>query len=38
MIEDPITHEIQTIFSSTGAMLHPIPVDEHGMKTDLIPK
>ncbi|MDE3841131.1 GntR family transcriptional regulator (plasmid) [Bacillus methanolicus] len=37
MIEDPITHEIQTIFSSTGAMLHPIPVDEHGMKTDLIP-
>jgi GntR family transcriptional regulator/MocR family aminotransferase len=37
MIEDPITHEIQTIFSSTGAVLHPIPVDEQGMKTDLIP-
>ena len=37
IIEDPITHEIQTIFSSTGASLCPIPVDEHGMKTDLIP-
>lgn len=37
MIEDPITREIQTIFSSTGAVLHPVPVDEQGMKTDLIP-
>ncbi|MFB6468442.1 PLP-dependent aminotransferase family protein [Cytobacillus sp. Hz8] len=37
MIEDPITHEIQTIFTSTGASLFPIPVDEQGMKTELIP-
>lgn len=37
MIEDPITHEIQSIFTSPGAVLHPIPVDEQGMKTDLIP-
>ncbi|MBD1381491.1 MocR-like pyridoxine biosynthesis transcription factor PdxR [Metabacillus arenae] len=37
MIEDPITHEIQTIFTSPGSTLYPIPVDEQGMKTDLIP-
>lgn len=37
IIEDPITHEIQTIFSSPGASLYPIPVDGHGMRTELIP-
>lgn len=37
MIEDPITHEIQTIFTSPGSTLHPIPVDEQGIKTWLIP-
>lgn len=37
MIEDPITSEIQTIFTSPGASLYPIPVDEQGMKTDIIP-
>ncbi|TCK92576.1 GntR family transcriptional regulator [Natranaerovirga hydrolytica] len=37
IIEDPITHEIQTIFTSTGAVLHPIPVDEQGLRTELIP-
>ncbi|MBA4538128.1 PLP-dependent aminotransferase family protein [Bacillus aquiflavi] len=37
IIEDPITHEIQTIFTSPGSTLHPIPVDEQGMKTDLLP-
>lgn len=36
MIEDPITNEIQTIFTSTGATLIPIPVDEHGIRADLI--
>lgn len=35
IIEDPITNEIQTIFSSTGATLIPIPVDEKGIRTDL---
>ncbi|OEH94276.1 PLP-dependent aminotransferase family protein [Bacillus solimangrovi] len=37
IIEDPITNEIQTIFSSSGTSLYPIPVDEYGMKTDLLP-
>lgn len=37
IIEDPITQEIQTIFTSRGSVLHPIPVDENGMKTDLLP-
>lgn len=36
LIEDPITHEIQTIFTSTGANLCPIPVDEQGIRTDLL--
>lgn len=38
IIEDPITHDIQTIFTSTGATLCPIPVDEQGMRTDLLSK
>nr|WP_240903764.1 PLP-dependent aminotransferase family protein [Chengkuizengella sediminis] len=36
-IEDPITYELHTIFTATGANLCPIPVDEHGMQTELIP-
>jgi len=36
VIEDPITHEIQKIFLSTGAILHPVPVDQFGIQTDLI--
>ena len=36
VIEDPITNEIQTIFTSTGATLIPIPADEQGMQTDLL--
>lgn len=37
VIEDPITHEIHTIFSLPGVTLCPVPVDQHGMKTDQIP-
>ncbi len=37
MIEDPVTYEIQLILSSCGAQLLPIPVDEHGMRTDSLP-
>lgn len=36
IIEDPITHEIQTIFTAAGATLCPVPVDEQGMRTDLL--
>ncbi|NBI28543.1 MocR-like pyridoxine biosynthesis transcription factor PdxR [Chengkuizengella marina] len=36
-IEDPTTYELHSIFAATGAHLCPIPVDEHGMQTDLIP-
>ncbi|MEB2300154.1 PLP-dependent aminotransferase family protein [Lysinibacillus xylanilyticus] len=38
IMEDPITNDIQTIFKSSGASLYPIPVDEYGMKTALIPE
>jgi GntR family transcriptional regulator/MocR family aminotransferase len=37
LMEDPITNDIQTIFKTTGAKLYPIPVDENGMKTSLLP-
>ncbi|UJW56230.1 PLP-dependent aminotransferase family protein [Bacillus sp. A116_S68] len=37
IMEDPITHEIQTIFSSAGGSLYGLPVDEHGMRTDYLP-
>jgi GntR family transcriptional regulator/MocR family aminotransferase len=37
IIEDPITHEIQTIFQSYGASLLPIRVDKNGMDTKQIP-
>lgn len=36
-IEDPITNDIQTIFETSGSFLYPIPVDEYGMKTSLLP-
>jgi GntR family transcriptional regulator/MocR family aminotransferase len=37
IIEDPITQEIQTIFSAPGSILCPIPVDDQGMQTVLLP-
>lgn len=36
-IEDPVTHEIQTIFQQPGASLYPVPVDEFGIMTDMLP-
>ncbi|MFC0562551.1 MocR-like pyridoxine biosynthesis transcription factor PdxR [Halalkalibacter alkalisediminis] len=36
LMEDPVTRDIQTIFSTPGSILHPIPVDENGMRTELI--
>ncbi|WP_149404760.1 MocR-like pyridoxine biosynthesis transcription factor PdxR, partial [Dictyobacter arantiisoli] len=38
VIEDPVNYEIQLILSSSGARLCPIPVDEYGMQTDLLPR
>lgn len=37
IMEDPITDDIQTIFKTTGARLYPVPVDENGLKTSLLP-
>lgn len=37
VIEDPVTYEVQLILSSSGAQLFPVPVDERGMQTDLLP-
>ncbi|UKS27084.1 PLP-dependent aminotransferase family protein [Paenibacillus sp. HWE-109] len=37
VIEDPITYEIQTMFSMPGTTLYPVPVDHQGMQTQLLP-
>lgn len=37
IIEDPITNDIQTIFKDSGSTLYPIPVDDYGIKTTLLP-
>ncbi|HET8841300.1 MAG TPA: PLP-dependent aminotransferase family protein, partial [Ktedonobacteraceae bacterium] len=37
IVEDPMTFEVQLILSSYGAQLYPVPVDERGMQTELLP-
>jgi len=37
LLEDPLTYEIHTMFSLPGTHLHPIPVDDSGMMTHLLP-
>ncbi|MFC7678816.1 PLP-dependent aminotransferase family protein [Paenibacillus sp. GCM10028914] len=36
IIEDPITHEIHSIFTQPGTTICPVPVDESGIRPDLI--
>jgi GntR family transcriptional regulator / MocR family aminotransferase len=38
IIEDPVTYDVQRIFSAAGATLFPIHVDEDGIQTDLLPR
>jgi GntR family transcriptional regulator / MocR family aminotransferase len=37
IVEDPVTSEVQSIYSRSGAGFIPIPVDEHGIQTELLP-
>ncbi len=37
IVEDPVTNEVQTIYTRSGAALVPVPVDRHGIQTDLLP-
>ncbi len=37
VLEDPVTHEIPNIFSISGCSIVPVPVDEYGLRTDLLP-
>lgn len=37
IVEDPVTLELQQRFSTDGAALYPIPVDEQGLQTELLP-
>jgi GntR family transcriptional regulator/MocR family aminotransferase len=37
VLEDPITRDIQLIVKSHGATLHPVPVDNDGMRTADLP-
>lgn len=38
IIEDPITHEIRTIFALPRTTLHSVPVDSHGIRTQELPQ
>lgn len=38
VLEDPITHDIQLITMGHGAVLHPVDVDDEGIKTDDLPE
>ncbi|MFC4303684.1 PLP-dependent aminotransferase family protein [Cohnella boryungensis] len=37
LLEDPLTHEIHTMFALPGTALHAVPVDGQGMMTHLLP-
>jgi GntR family transcriptional regulator / MocR family aminotransferase len=37
IVEDPVNNEVQTIYTRSGATLVPVPVDRHGIQTDLLP-
>ncbi len=37
VIEDPVTYDMRRIFLAAGAALLPTPVDDLGIKTDLLP-
>lgn len=37
IVEDPVTNEVQSIYSRSGAEFIPIPVDEYGIQTGLLP-
>ncbi|MBV9227775.1 MAG: PLP-dependent aminotransferase family protein, partial [Chloroflexi bacterium] len=36
VIEDPVTYEVQLVLKGSGALLCPVPVDERGMRTDVL--
>ncbi|WP_096436381.1 PLP-dependent aminotransferase family protein [Alteribacter populi] len=37
-VEDPVTDEMRTIFTSAGKAVVPVPVDENGILTSQLPK
>jgi GntR family transcriptional regulator/MocR family aminotransferase len=37
IIEDPIHREIRHIFEVSGSRIYPVPLDESGIRTDLLP-
>ncbi|MBD2102757.1 PLP-dependent aminotransferase family protein [Leptolyngbya sp. FACHB-261] len=38
IVEDPVTSELHEIFTTTGATLYPVAVDQQGLRTDLLPE
>lgn len=36
LLEDPSNHDLQRIFSYSGAVIQPVPVDSRGIRTDLL--
>jgi GntR family transcriptional regulator / MocR family aminotransferase len=37
VLEDPSNRDLQKIFAYTGASVYPVPVDEQGLKTGMLP-
>ena len=37
IVEDPISNEMLPIFTNAGVKILPVPVDENGIKTELLP-
>jgi len=37
VVEDPVTDEMRTIFTTAGATVRPVPVDDKGILTDRLP-
>jgi GntR family transcriptional regulator/MocR family aminotransferase len=37
VVEDPVTVDIRRILASRGATCVPVPVDDHGLQTELLP-
>jgi GntR family transcriptional regulator/MocR family aminotransferase len=38
IIEEPIHYQIRNIFTFNSSNIHPVPVDEFGIRTDLLPQ
>ncbi|MCU6710573.1 PLP-dependent aminotransferase family protein [Paenibacillus sp. J5C_2022] len=38
IVEDPVTEEIHRMFDMPGTTMHAVPVDDQGIRTDMLPR